>query len=749
MTQKTLSRPHPFTGLRHLALCGALLLGGLAIAGVSQALSMAHPGTATAQAETYVITLDRSSGEVTPSTLRFKLEAQTRTSSAKATATTNVPWLRFVGSSEWSVSQGDYVTVVAKVDLKAMQSLPVGTYAGEIEVTVERGRTVRRNVELVIEAGEGRVHQGLVALYGFEEAAGTVVHDISGVGQPLNLEIPDPSRVTWTPGSIRITDSPAIVSPQAASKVSSACKGSDEITLEAWVTPSVDQQSGPARIVTVSDGTLLRNATLGHGSDTGGSVDAYTARLRATSTTPNGTPGLSSLTGTAETDLQHVVYTRRSDGLATLYVDGAVVSTTTVTGDFSGWNNGFQLAVGNEVGANRPWSGSLHLVAIYGRALGSNEVAQNRAAGPGDATAGSLALEPPSDFVVFGTTGADLSAESITYQVLNSGTEVIDWTVSASETWVQFDGFTSGSLAPGASSSLSVRLDPAYVSSLAAGQYSADVSWTNVTNGFGNATTSVDLTLSEPGGGGGQKPGPHNTGPSDPSLLVPSGTITADVDGMVIENVDVNGIIRIEANNVTIRNFRINAGGNSYGIHCTFGTYTGTVMEDGEIYNVDSSALIGRNFTARRLNIHHSGGDGIKAEGNVLVEGCWIHHLGMNPGAHADGDQTRNGSNIVFRGNNIDMPEGLTGFRTNAAFIIQDETGPVSNFLIEGNWLNGGNYTIMLANEQYGGPSNITILNNRFGRDYRYGTLTLDGLSVVASGNVWDDTGAPMSWNNQ
>ncbi len=37
--------------------------------------------------------------------------------------------------------------------------------------------------------------------------------------------------------------------------------------------------------------------------------------------------------------------------------------------------------------------------------------------------------------------------------------------------------------------------------------------------------------------------------------------------------------------------------------------------------------------------MHDAGGDGFKAEGNVLIEACWIHHLGTSDGAHADGVQ--------------------------------------------------------------------------------------------------------------
>ena len=219
------------------------------------------------------------------------------------------------------------------------------------------------------------------------------------------------------------------------------------------------------------------------------------------------------------------------------------------------------------------------------------------------------------------------------------------------------------------------------------------------------------------------KPGPHNTGPSAPALLVPSGSIFADEDGMVIENVDVTGVIVVEADNVTIRNFRVNAMGASYAVAASWNS--GTVIEDGEIINAGSAGVIGKQLEARRLHIHHCQKDGMKIHNDSLVEGCWVELVGMAAGAHADGNQTRSGRNIIFRGNNIDMPVGIPGHVSNAAFMIQDEVGPIENFVIDGNWLNGGNHTIFLAHEQFGGPQNIVITNNRFGRDFLYSTCLL------------------------
>ena len=81
-------------------------------------------------------------------------------------------------------------------------------------------------------------------------------------------------------------------------------------------------------------------------------------------------------TAVVGTELTHVVYTRDSQGKATLYVDGKPVSTRDVGGDLSNWDDGFRLALGNELTGDRPWRGDLHRVALYARDLDSSEIAQ-------------------------------------------------------------------------------------------------------------------------------------------------------------------------------------------------------------------------------------------------------------------------------------------------------------------------------------------------------------------------------------
>jgi hypothetical protein len=163
---------------------------------------------------------------------------------------------------------------------------------------------------------------------------------------------------------------------------------------------------------------------------------------------------------------------------------------------------------------------------------------------------------------------------------------------------------------------------------------------------------------------------------------------------------------------------------------------------------MESAGILGYGVTARRLYVHDSGGDALKiAGGPSLVEYCFIEKVGKSADAHADGNQTRGGSNITFRYNNIYMPfQGTPNspgapYKSNAAFML--ELG-ISNFVIENNWLNGGTYTIYCPSPEKGG---VYIRNNIFGRDNGGWSEGKDEYRLRAgncaewSGNRWEDTG--------
>ncbi len=92
------------------------------------------------------------------------------------------------------------------------------------------------------------------------------------------------------------------------------------------------------------------------------------------------------------TALSQLVYTRSAEGQAVLYVDGREVSRAAVTGDLGNWDDGFRLALANELTGDRPWLGTYRRVALFDRAWLGTEVGAALAAGPDALPGDALAL---------------------------------------------------------------------------------------------------------------------------------------------------------------------------------------------------------------------------------------------------------------------------------------------------------------------------------------------------------------------
>lgn len=238
----------------------------------------------------------------------------------------------------------------------------------------------------VCERPGGRVTDGLVALYEFDEGEGFVITDTSGVDPAVDLLITDRDdpaaeppldpQVTWGDSSLTIDDDAIATSMEPPDKIYSACKASREVTVETWLQPANLTQDGPARIVTLSSNSSSRNFTLGQEDD------SYVFRVRSTLSGNSGTPPGHTLPGDARIALTHLVATRSASGERRMYVNGLLRSRNRVDGDLSNWNENMRFALANEVDVNapRPWRGTFHLVAVYCRALDGFEVAQNYAA---------------------------------------------------------------------------------------------------------------------------------------------------------------------------------------------------------------------------------------------------------------------------------------------------------------------------------------------------------------------------------
>jgi len=225
-------------------------------------------------------------------------------------------------------------------------------------------------------AAASRVQDGLLALYTFQEGGGAVVRDQSKVAPLMNLTIANPGAVTWLSGALRFDQETIVQSDGPAAKLNAALPASNALTVEAWVRPVNLTQTGPARIATVSVTTGSRNMTLSQ------DTSRYEMRLRRTTTDDNAIPLLATAPGTAQTGLQHVVYTRDTGGTGRLFVDGAERISDSLGGDLSNWDDSYAFALGNEFTENRGWLGEMFLVAVYDRALSNAEILQNRSAGP-------------------------------------------------------------------------------------------------------------------------------------------------------------------------------------------------------------------------------------------------------------------------------------------------------------------------------------------------------------------------------
>ena len=231
-----------------------------------------------------------------------------------------------------------------------------------------------------LEAADGvptdrRVSNSLLVLYDFQESAGPIVKDKSEVGKPLDLRIGDMKAVRRAAGTLDVKSETVIRSEKPANKIIEAVRKSGAITIEAWVVPAKTNQSGPARIVSLSDSANARNFTLGQDGD------HFDVRFRTTKTNTNGIPSVASPNKSLTTRLTHVVYVRDRSGKSRLYLDGKQRKEQTIEGGLGNWQSNFPLVLANEVNKGRPWLGTLHLVAIYDRGLSSKEVRQNFDAG--------------------------------------------------------------------------------------------------------------------------------------------------------------------------------------------------------------------------------------------------------------------------------------------------------------------------------------------------------------------------------
>ncbi len=211
-------------------------------------------------------------------------------------------------------------------------------------------------------------------------------------------------------------------------------------------------------------------------------------------------------------------------------------------------------------------------------------------------------------------------------------------------------------------------------------------------------------------------------------LTVHNGNLKITTPGTVIDGMDIRGKVSVDAPNVTIKNSIVRgpAGGftGSSGLITATSGQPGLVITDVElaptVQNGYANGIIGHNFTATRLNIHHVI-DGVHITGsNTTVEASWIHdllHYDRDPNqggtpSHDDAIQVQVGDRIRIVGNHLSSAK-------NAALMVTQDRGTVSNLEFSRNFADGGACTVNISEKGKGAIRGTVMRDNVFGTNTR------------------------------
>lgn len=107
--------------------------------------------------------------------------------------------------------------------------------------------------------------------------------------------------------------------------------------------------------------------------------------------------------------------------------------------------------------------------------------------------AGTISVAPADDFASSGPVGGPFAPATIDYTVTNTGDIALDWSAFSDAAWTDVAP-GGGNLSAGQSQGFTVSVN-ATANTLAAGVYAGTLSVTNLTNGNGNTTRGLELTV--------------------------------------------------------------------------------------------------------------------------------------------------------------------------------------------------------------------------------------------------------------
>lgn len=241
------------------------------------------------------------------------------------------------------------------------------------------------------------------------------------------------------------------------------------------------------------------------------------------------------------------------------------------------------------------------------------------------------------------------------------------------------------------------------------------------------------------------------------TLTTVNGTVTLSTAGQVYQDRIVNGDIILEANNITLRNVRLNLENPDYGIRSF--NRSGIILDHIEVNmggQFGAKGIAFDGFTLTNSWIHNGSdcvhmGDTVTIRDTLCAVGPDINNDGFADNTswcnlgdfHRDGFQSNAGGPYVIDHNVVRNNCG----ETSAISIFQD-FGASHDIQIKNNLLAGGGYTLYCGEP----ATNEAVTNNRFSRQFFPNSgffgptkaCPAPGTGNSFTGNVWDDTGAPL-----
>ena len=256
--------------------------------------------------------------------------------------------------------------------------------------------------EGLIASGGSRDESNVIAQWEFKAGAGTVVSDVSGVGDPLSLTLT--GNTAWVGGyGIDFMGGRAqasISNSKLHDRIDQGAGGSGEYSIEAWVTPAnVSQQD--RTIIGYDLGNNARNFNLGQ------TLYNYEFRNRTSTSDANGNPALATpdAAEALQATLQHVVVTS-SPGGRQIYVNGVEVASETTSATANTWGDNYAFVLGADATGANNWLGKVRFAAIYDRVMTPAQILQNYDAGVGEKRfllfdVGNIDGVPPGSYIMF------------------------------------------------------------------------------------------------------------------------------------------------------------------------------------------------------------------------------------------------------------------------------------------------------------------------------------------------------------